>query len=109
MPSFETIKPPPPPEKGIDPYLPIRADICPFCRAQRVEMFSFNGYEQGYSKAVDAYMQGYQVIFDQYEIRSMKCKSCGKEFTIDWTNGFPVPLRTTMKTNVFFQEFAIGI
>ena len=67
-----------------------------------------NGYSQNYKDAVDAYLSGYKVLFDRYEIRSMKCKSCAKEFTIDWSDGFPKPLQFTPKIRAFFQEFAEG-
>lgn len=93
----------------IDPMIKMRTDICPHCRAQRVELISFNGYGQHYRDAVDLYLKGYQVNFDSYEIRSMRCKSCNREFVIDWSDGFPKPLKDTYKTNVFFSEFVMGI
>lgn len=92
----------------IDPLIPVRLDICPFCKAQRIEVFSFNGYPQNYRLAVDEYMKGNNISYDKYEIRSMKCRSCNKEFTIDWINGMPTPLRSSFKTNLFFQEFING-
>lgn len=93
-------------DKGlIIPVIDNRTDICPYCKAQRVELFSFNNYPQGYSAAVDAHLKGYNVTFDKYEIRSMKCRACHKEFVIDWTTGFPVPLKDTYRTNRFFSEF----
>lgn len=85
-----------------------RYDICPICRAQRVELFSFNNYPQNYRDAVDAYLRGYVVDYDKYEIRAMRCRSCNKEFVIDWTMGFPVPLKSSYKTNRFFSEFSEG-
>ena len=36
----------------IDPMIEIRTDICPHCKAQLVELFSFNGYPQNYKHAV---------------------------------------------------------
>ena len=108
MPSFDTEKIIKDPDM-IYPIAPSRSDICPFCKAQRVELISFNGYPQNYRDAVDMYMKGYNVFFDRYEIRSMKCMSCKHEFTIDWSNGFPVPLQDTLKTTRFFQEFINGI
>lgn len=93
----------------IYPLNPARTDICPFCKAQRIELISFNGYPQNYREAVDMHLKGYNVFYDKYEIRAMKCISCKKEFTIDWSTGFPVPLRDTYKTSVFFQEFINGI
>lgn len=93
----------------IDPMSDIRTDICPFCKAQRVELFSFNGYPQNYKEAVEAHLRGYDVSYDRYEIRFMKCRSCNKEFTIDWTSGFPVPLKDLFKTKHFFSEFIQGI
>ena len=92
----------------IDPFIPIRTDICPNCKAQRIELYSFNGYPQNYRDAVEAYLQGYIVSYDKYEIRSMRCRSCNKEFVIDWTTGFPVPLKDTFRTNRFFSEFVNG-
>ena len=53
-------------------------------------------------------MKGYNVFFDRYEIRTMKCMSCKREFTIDWTSGFPVPLKDTLKTTRFFYDFING-
>lgn len=106
-PSFEATKQ----EKknGIDPMPPARTDICPYCKAQRVELFSFNGYPQNYREAVELRLMGYDVSYDKYEIRYMKCRSCNREFVIDWSQGFPVPLQDTFKTNLFFKEFAQGI
>ena len=96
-------------EDLIDPFIVVeRYDICPHCKAQRLELFSFNGYPQDYKGAVDAYLQGYNVVFDKYEIRKLRCKSCNKEFVIDWTTGFPIPLRNTYRTNRFFAEYAEG-
>lgn len=96
-------------EDLIDPFVVNeRYDLCPFCKARRVELYSFNNYPQNYSEAVDAYLQGYDVSFNKYEIRMMKCKSCQKEFVIDWTSGFPVPLRDTYRTDRFFAEFGEG-
>lgn len=93
----------------IDPLIPSdRYDICPHCRAQRIELISFNGYSQNYKEAINAYMQGYTVEFNRYEIRSMRCRGCHKEFVIDWTPGFPVPLRNTYRTDRFFAEFMEG-
>lgn len=89
----------------IQPIRELRTDICPNCQAQRIELFSFNGYPQHYSDAVDAHLKGYDVFFNKYEIRSMKCRSCNKEFTIDWTYGFPQPLKDTYRTTRFLQEF----
>lgn len=93
----------------IQPMQPTRSDICPFCKAQRIELFSFNGYPQNYKEAVECRLRGYDVRYDRYEIRSMKCRSCNREFTIDWSFGFPVPLQDTYKTNNFFKEFINGI
>lgn len=93
----------------IDPISDARTDICPFCKAQRVELFSFNGYSQNYKEAVEAHLKGYDVNYDRYEIRFMKCRSCNKEFTIDWSSGFPVPLKDLFKTRQFFSEFIQGI
>lgn len=93
----------------IDPFIPSeRYDLCPICKAQRVELISFNGYPQNYREAVDAYLRGQVVEYNRYEIRTMKCKSCNREFVIDWTTGFPVPLKNTYRTNRFFAEFADG-
>lgn len=111
MPSFEKIKK----EKDIslqgliNPMSDVRTDICPFCRSQRVELFSFNGYPQNYKEAVEAHLKGYDVNYNRYEIRSMKCRACNKEFTIDWSSGFPVPLKDSFKTRQFFNEFMNGI
>ena len=93
----------------IEPFIEERFDMCPFCKAQRVELFSFNGYPQHYKEAVDYYINGYNVDYNQYEIRSMKCQGCGKEFTIDWSDGFPKPLRSSLKTSIFVSEFLMGI
>ena len=93
----------------IDPISEIRTDICPFCKAQRVELFSFNGYNQNYSQAVEARLKGFDVGFDRYEIRFMKCRSCNKEFTIDWSYGFPIPLKDSFRTSQFISEFIQGI
>ena len=96
-------------EDLIDPFVVNkRYDLCPFCKARRVELYSFNNYPQNYSEAVDAYLQGYDVSFNKCEIRMMKCKSCQKEFVIDWTSGFPVPLKDTYRTDRFFAEFSEG-
>ena len=88
--------------------IPIRSDICPICKAQKVELFSFNGYPQNYKEAVNAHLSGYDVHYDKYEIRTMKCRSCGKEFVIDWSDGFPKPLKDTYRSNRFFSEFVSG-
>ena len=93
----------------IYPLGPARTDICPFCRAQRIERFSFNGYPQNYKEAVNMYLKGYNISYDKYEIREMKCTSCKRVFTIDWSTGFPVPLKDTYNTTIFFQEFINGI
>lgn len=82
--------------------------MCPICKAQRVELFSFNGYSQNYKEAVEAFLKGYSIEFNRYEIRNMRCRSCNKEFVIDWTIGFPVPLKDTYRTNRFFSEFCQG-
>lgn len=89
----------------IEPLIAIRPDICPYCKAQRIEIFSFNNYPQDYSKAVNAYFSGFDVSYNKWEIRSMKCRSCNKEFIIDWSTGFPKPLRDIDKKNMFFEEF----
>lgn len=92
-------------ENLIDPFIEIRPDICPFCKAQRIELFSFNNYPQDYSKAVNAHLSGFEVSYNKWEIRFMKCRSCNKEFTIDWSGGFPRPLRDLSKSERFFDEF----
>ena len=109
MPSFDLKQKKKDPEGSINPMSEIRTDICPFCKAQRVELFSFNGYSQNYSQAVEARLKGFNVQFDRYEIRFMKCRSCNKEFTIDWSYGFPIPLKDLFKTKQFFSEFIQGI
>lgn len=109
MPSFDLKQKKKDPEGSINPMSEIRTDICPFCKAQRVELFSFNGYSQNYSQAVEARLKGFDVQFDRYEIRFMKCRSCNKEFTIDWSYGFPIPLKDLFKTKQFFSEFIQGI
>ena len=96
-------------ENLINAFSPIRTDVCPICKAKAVELFSFNGYPQNYREAVDAYLAGYDVKYDRYEIRSMKCRSCGKEFVIDWSDGFPKPLKDTFRSNLFFGEFVRGM
>lgn len=93
----------------IDPLVVTnRYYICPKCKSQRVELMSFNGYPQNYKDAVECYARGYTVLFDKYEIRSMRCRACTSEFMIDWTSGFPTPLISTFKTNRFFVEFVNG-
>lgn len=89
--------------------VPVRTDICPLCNVQAIELYSFNGYPQGYKDAVDQHLRGYRVNFDRYEILFMRCKSCRKEFTINWLDEFPVPLKDTVKTSIFFKEFMHGI
>ncbi len=96
-------------DNGVDPFVELRTDICPFCKAQKVELFSFNGYPQNYTDAVNAHLMGYDISYDKYEIRTMKCKSCNREFVIEWINGFPRPLKSNYKTNVFFEQFMLGI
>lgn len=91
------------------PFVEVRSDICPFCKSQKIELFSFNGYPQNYKKAVEEHLRGNQVEFNKYEIRAMKCRSCNKEFVIDWSYGFPRPLKTTAKFNGFISEFLQGI
>ena len=93
------------PSSLIDPLVPFRYDICPCCGSQRIELISFNGYGQHYKDAVDAFLSGRDVEFNQYEIRAMKCKACGKEFVIDWNYGFPTPLVSSLITNRFLDEF----
>ena len=90
-------------------FIRCRTDICPFCKAQRIELISFNGYPQNYRDAVNEYIKGNEVHFNKYEIRAMKCQSCKHEFVIDWSLGFPVPLTSTRTTNQFFSEFVRGI
>lgn len=109
MPSFDLKRKEKPNPDLFDPISDVRNDICPFCKAQRVELFSFNGYPQNYTQAVEAYLKGFDVNYDRYEIRFMKCRSCNKEFTIDWTSGFPIPLKDPFKTRQFFSEFIQGI
>ena len=100
----------PKPQAGlINPLIENRFDQCPFCKAQRIEVFSFNGYPQNYKEAVDDYLRGYNVSYDQYELRTMKCRACGKEFTIDWSSGFPKPLRDSHRVGSFIAEFMMGI
>lgn len=94
-------------EKLINPIIDIRTDICPICRAQAIELYSYNSYPQNYNQAVDAYLMGYKVKFN-YEIRYMRCKSCNKLFTIDWSRGFPKPLKDSYITDRFFKEFLSG-
>lgn len=91
------------------PFVEVRSDICPFCKSQKIELFSFNGYPQNYKKAVEEHLRGNQVEFNKYEIRAMKCRSCNKEFVIDWSYGFPRPLQTIAKFNGFISEFLQGI
>ena len=92
----------------INPIIDIRTDLCPICKAQRVELFSFNNFPQNYKDAVEAHLQGYDIDYNKYEILYMKCRSCNKEFVIDWSEGFPKPLKSTYKTNRFFSEFING-
>lgn len=108
MTSFDKKLKEPIPKGAIEPMTPIRGDICPFCKAQRIELFSFKGYPQNYTQAVEAHLRGYDVHYNSFEIRFMRCKSCNREFTIDWSTGFPFPLKDTYKTNKFFQEFING-
>lgn len=99
-----------PPNSGLtDPLIPVRFDICPICKSQRVKLLSFNNIDQNYSEAVDAYLRGYAVNFDRYEIYALKCASCGKEFIIDWTGGFPKPLQFKGKLDLFYWEFIRGL
>lgn len=93
----------------VDLMKPIRADICPCCKAQRIELFSFNGYPQQYKYAVDEFMKGNQISYDKYEIRTMKCRACNKEFVIDWVNGMPFPLMYGERWTIFLSEFMNGI
>ena len=97
------------PDGLIEPMIPIRSDICPFCRVQKVELISFNGYPQQYSEAVNAHLMGNNISYNKYEIRLMKCMSCKKEFTIDWSTGFPEPMRDSYKFARFIDEFIMGI
>ena len=108
MPSFEKTAKPKIESNLIEPLIDIRTDICPHCKSQRIELFSFNGYPQNYKEAVEAYLRGYNISYDRYEIRAMRCRSCNKEFVIDWSSGFPVPLKDSYKTNVFFYQFMNG-
>ena len=54
MPSFDKTPKLALPKGTIEPMKPIRGDMCPFCKAQRIELFSFNGYPQDYSQAFRA-------------------------------------------------------
>lgn len=92
------------------PFVEVRSDICPFCKSQKIELFSFNGYPQNYKKAVEEHLKGNHVEYNKYEIRTMKCRSCNKEFVIDWSDkGFPKPLKSSAKFNGFISEFMHGI
>lgn len=93
----------------IYPFVYNRFDICPHCGAQRVELFSFNGYPQNYRDAVTSFLQGNNVEFNKYEIRTMKCRSCHKEFVIDWYDDkFPRPMKSINRSKQFFDEFVNG-
>lgn len=107
--SFDISRADPVDNSLINPIIENRSDICPYCKSQRIELFSFNNYTQNYKDAVNLHLRGYDVGFNKYEIRAMKCKSCNKEFVIDWTYGFPRPLTDTFKTNMFLAEFILGI
>ncbi|MCM1235485.1 MAG: hypothetical protein NC489_35750, partial [Ruminococcus flavefaciens] len=43
----------------IDPMIYDRFDMCPECKAQRMQLLSFNNINQDYRDAVDAYLSGY--------------------------------------------------
>lgn len=93
----------------IFPLMPIRDDFCPHCNTQNIELFSFNNYPQGYSDAVTSYLNSNSILYDKYEIRYMKCKTCGKEFMIDWSSGFPKPLKDPYRVFGFVAEFEMGV
>lgn len=82
-----------------------REDTCPDCRRKRsLDLFDRNNRP--------AY---FPMLLDRNEINRlysrpfyyMKCKSCGKEFRIDWgceENKIPVPL-TEEKLENFLQDY----
>lgn len=92
-----------------DIIVPIRTDICPFCKSHKIELFSFNGYPQQYKYAVDEFIRGNKISYDKFEIRTMKCRSCNKEFVIDWIDGMPFPVYSTDRINKFLYDFIRGI
>ena len=54
-------------------------------------------------------VSSYWVRYDKYEIRTMKCRACNKEFVINWIDGMPFPLANGTRWTIFLSEFIQGI
>lgn len=77
----------------INPIQILRYDNCPICKRNSIEVFNTNNIPMNYSKAVLEYMStGNNTQYNRTAVYKMKCRGCGKEFSIVWIDGFPRPI-----------------
>lgn len=85
-----------------------RYDYCFNCNTQySIEMYNIFGSAIGYSRYLDFYFSNKKLppINDKYPIDRMICKNCKKEYPIDWSEGFPKPMRFFIPNNFFLNNF----
>lgn len=92
----------------IQPAYFIRDDYCDNCNHERsIEIYNFFGKALGFPNLVDERLKigALSKVFDKEQIYIMKCSNCGKRFKIDWTDGYPRPMRVF---NRLLRQFQMG-
>lgn len=92
----------------IRPAYFVRDDYCDNCDHQNtIEIYNFFGKPLGFSNLVNERLRNGELskIFDKEQVYIMKCTNCNKRFKIDWTDGYPRPMRVF---NRLLREFQIN-
>lgn len=71
----------------------MRPDYCSVCRRHTIEIFDYFNYPQHYADLALASFEHRPIpCLDTRDIYTMRCRSCGKEYAIQWEDGMPKPV-----------------
>lgn len=68
----------------IYPILKQNPLICPRCKTKSIELFSMKNKVIGYEKVLNNH-----ISIDNGVIYKLRCRKCGKDYSIRWIDGLP--------------------
>lgn len=96
--------------KGKDPGIFMSPTFCESCKTENIEIFGYNGYPFHYKRLLAEWEKGtLKMNSFVYQVYSMRCRNCGREYHMYWDHGAPLPLPVRGNTNKqIFDNFFIG-
>lgn len=90
-----------------EPMIFYPRNFCTKCKSTALELYSWNNFNQKFSKMIKDQRVGKPIYDLKYTIYTMRCSNCGEKYNMIWTQGDPLPkpMRGNLYKALFMSEF----